>query len=837
MATYVRVVVHVKKECRTAMPIQAKLSHKDSNLIDLGLAFDQLGIQVCELDDYVHQVEPIHLPKTPVQYPVNCEPHLKFPTEDQVSTRDEYYDDHLPPFDKVIENEDSKGDIIAAGEVENKEENLQQDAIPKALPSELMKRENRESPIYSPVEQKSFNIGPSSKTPDVIRSDLKVATSIEVEREAVTPLPKWHSDPFSRKQEPVQNTAEKRPASHLDSPTHANAPRHSPVPAKRSKLLLASPENVSKSENKDEFGLRDNTPSLVDKSALHIPIDKHTGEFQKSTVFTPEDSNSSFKDVEPFASKSSKLTEHSTGSMSEQSQLTPLLSNQSNILKEGNSIKAEKKTKKEKKTKSKKSSGKHGVKKSASSNLLGSPQLFTSPHLLKSPSEPRISAMPSTSTPIPATVQKLQVKPMNISPSPKSSKSKVKDLASTPTSQSFSETNSKLMSMDKKMKKLKKKHADREEKLKRDAENEKKSLVSQNAADQSWKQSYTSSDSIESPATSKSSLFSSSMQSQHEILSPNAAKLKLPEEPGKKDHGEKKHKKDKKAKKKEKLESGSKSKEDKKSVTPSLKLTFKRSSAPLQKEPNTSSSSPSLQFHGVSASPYDLPSKGVAPSTPQPKQKKSKKEKPSKITTPVLPKVEVGVKIEPLVADESVGGFETPRPKSSGKKSDSKRGHSSKKGDSSKSDSSPKKKESSSKKSESSKKTTESGKKSSSKKSESSRKGSSSSKKPESSSAGYLASTPNPLAAATTPTAEQSVSRGLFIQTITEPPTSQVWYCPSCLRPDDGSPMIGCDSCDGWYHWTCVGITEDPVGDAEWFCSCCIEKMSKKKLKKRKKKE
>ena len=36
------------------------------------------------------------------------------------------------------------------------------------------------------------------------------------------------------------------------------------------------------------------------------------------------------------------------------------------------------------------------------------------------------------------------------------------------------------------------------------------------------------------------------------------------------------------------------------------------------------------------------------------------------------------------------------------------------------------------------------------------------------------------------------------------------WICPACKQPDDGSPMIGCDVCDDWYHWSvhpvCVHI-------------------------------
>nr|XP_014274385.1 transcription initiation factor TFIID subunit 3 [Halyomorpha halys] len=66
----------------------------------------------------------------------------------------------------------------------------------------------------------------------------------------------------------------------------------------------------------------------------------------------------------------------------------------------------------------------------------------------------------------------------------------------------------------------------------------------------------------------------------------------------------------------------------------------------------------------------------------------------------------------------------------------------------------------------------------------------------------------------------------------------QMWICPACSRPDDGSPMIACDLCDYWYHWTCVGIQEDIESD--WYCELCVlrreEGCSEKKKKHRKKK-
>ncbi|XP_046682017.1 transcription initiation factor TFIID subunit 3-like isoform X2 [Homalodisca vitripennis] len=70
---------------------------------------------------------------------------------------------------------------------------------------------------------------------------------------------------------------------------------------------------------------------------------------------------------------------------------------------------------------------------------------------------------------------------------------------------------------------------------------------------------------------------------------------------------------------------------------------------------------------------------------------------------------------------------------------------------------------------------------------------------------------------------------------------NQVWICPACNGQDDGSPMIGCDGCDAWYHWVCVGIQVPPDSN-DWFCRVCISKRQdslgdrKKKTDRRKKK-
>ncbi|XP_015584761.1 transcription initiation factor TFIID subunit 3 isoform X2 [Cephus cinctus] len=68
----------------------------------------------------------------------------------------------------------------------------------------------------------------------------------------------------------------------------------------------------------------------------------------------------------------------------------------------------------------------------------------------------------------------------------------------------------------------------------------------------------------------------------------------------------------------------------------------------------------------------------------------------------------------------------------------------------------------------------------------------------------------------------------------------QIWICPACGNQDDGSAMIGCDDCDAWYHWVCVGIQVAPDTNENWYCRVCIAKKQAlyhdKKKKKRKKK-
>ena len=56
-------------------------------------------------------------------------------------------------------------------------------------------------------------------------------------------------------------------------------------------------------------------------------------------------------------------------------------------------------------------------------------------------------------------------------------------------------------------------------------------------------------------------------------------------------------------------------------------------------------------------------------------------------------------------------------------------------------------------------------------------------------------------------------------------PLCDDWNDPS--NPNDKkNRMIGCDGCDKWFHWTCVGINQSnkPGKNDDWFCKKCTTK-------------
>ncbi|ULT79689.1 hypothetical protein L3Y34_010337 [Caenorhabditis briggsae] len=61
----------------------------------------------------------------------------------------------------------------------------------------------------------------------------------------------------------------------------------------------------------------------------------------------------------------------------------------------------------------------------------------------------------------------------------------------------------------------------------------------------------------------------------------------------------------------------------------------------------------------------------------------------------------------------------------------------------------------------------------------------------------------------------------------------EIWICPVCsVAYTDGANMVGCDQCQDWFHWHCVGITAEPT-DSKWFCNRCSKGNKSKKHGKR----
>ncbi|KZT09941.1 uncharacterized protein LAESUDRAFT_694467 [Laetiporus sulphureus 93-53] len=53
-----------------------------------------------------------------------------------------------------------------------------------------------------------------------------------------------------------------------------------------------------------------------------------------------------------------------------------------------------------------------------------------------------------------------------------------------------------------------------------------------------------------------------------------------------------------------------------------------------------------------------------------------------------------------------------------------------------------------------------------------------------------------------------------------------------CRKPDDGSPMIRCDECKGWYHFRCVGLKESDAEDIQlYICPPCAERTGLRSIK------
>ncbi|KAK6488119.1 mRNAion initiation factor TFIID subunit 3-like [Huso huso] len=105
--------------------------------------------------------------------------------------------------------------------------------------------------------------------------------------------------------------------------------------------------------------------------------------------------------------------------------------------------------------------------------------------------------------------------------------------------------------------------------------------------------------------------------------------------------------------------------------------------------------------------------------------------------------------------------------------------------------------------------------------------------------AASLAAVPPPLPAVPAAGSSKTPVRSVVTETVStyvirDEWGNQIWICPGCNKADDGSPMIGCDGCDDWYHWPCVSITAAPPEEVQWYCPKCANKKKDKKHKKRK---
>ena len=63
-------------------------------------------------------------------------------------------------------------------------------------------------------------------------------------------------------------------------------------------------------------------------------------------------------------------------------------------------------------------------------------------------------------------------------------------------------------------------------------------------------------------------------------------------------------------------------------------------------------------------------------------------------------------------------------------------------------------------------------------------------------------------------------ARQLSIKRLAEEEAGCELFCV-CLKPDDGTMMVGCDGCDEWFHPVCVGISRR-AAQVHRSHQCCV---------------
>lgn len=64
----------------------------------------------------------------------------------------------------------------------------------------------------------------------------------------------------------------------------------------------------------------------------------------------------------------------------------------------------------------------------------------------------------------------------------------------------------------------------------------------------------------------------------------------------------------------------------------------------------------------------------------------------------------------------------------------------------------------------------------------------------------------------------------IVTETVTTAAEEKEWLCPTCNGPDNGDLMIGCDTCDLWYHLRCTNLKRPPREEEKWSCIKCTAK-------------
>ena len=80
--------------------INVSVGRTDPNLDDLGLAIQEMGINLNEVDDYIKHVDPVPFAVDVPAFPVQRPNHLNFPKPNsrELREREEHVPPHLPPL-------------------------------------------------------------------------------------------------------------------------------------------------------------------------------------------------------------------------------------------------------------------------------------------------------------------------------------------------------------------------------------------------------------------------------------------------------------------------------------------------------------------------------------------------------------------------------------------------------------------------------------------------------------------------------------------------------------------------------------------------------------------